>query len=119
MNKFHEAVITGNFKVVAHILRQTDEDVDTPDSDGDTALCLAAINGYVDCCRFLLDHRADPNKKGQQGLTPLHLACGRGHIGCVRLLLNRGAKPDEPDDLGRTPLYYCIEGWYPPLRCDQ
>merc|ERR1719210_2806686 len=41
---------------------------------GQTPLQCAALNGYVRCCRLLLQARADISTCDVEGVTPLHAA---------------------------------------------
>jgi hypothetical protein len=63
------------------------------DSDGDTALALAAMNGNVEAMRVLLDHpSADPAVMMMlgdgQGWIAVMWAAVFGHLGAMRLLLD-------------------------------
>lgn len=47
-------------------------------SIGDTPLTYALARRNVDIVRYLLDHDADPEKRGEHGMTALHVAAGAG-----------------------------------------
>ena len=49
-------------------------DADACDNDGNTALHIAAQNGYKDIIIFLLDNNCKI-KKNKEGLTPIHDCC--------------------------------------------
>jgi uncharacterized protein len=57
---------------------------------------------------LLLDHRADPDARDQQGRTVLHGAASRGALWAVELLLSRHAAVDPVDAMGLTPLHLAV-----------
>ena len=65
----------------------------------------AALKGYVEIARILLDHAARVNEKNAAGAAPLHDAALGGHRDVAALLLDHGADIDARDDSGATPLY--------------
>jgi len=58
--------------------------------------------------RTLLEHGANPHRRGNQGFTALHMACQCGHYQAVRLLIQHGAPLDAQDVIGWTPLHSAI-----------
>ncbi len=75
--------------------------VNTPNSQGETPLMLAAINNQLDLAKVLIQRGADVNKPGW---TPLHYAATRGHREMMRLLLDNEAYIDSESANGTTPL---------------
>jgi len=65
-------------------------DVNAKNSDGNTALHIAAIYGYKDMAEFLLASKADVNGKNNKGETPLRLALSKGHKDVAELLRQQG-----------------------------
>ena len=61
------------------------------------ALPLAAINGYTECVRALLDHGANVKATLDRRTALWHAAYG-GHFEISRLLLEKGADPNEHPD---------------------
>ena len=61
-------------------------------SDGATALMVAASKGHVEIVKALLVAKADVNAKESDGYTALMMASQRGHTGIAKLLL--AAKTD-------------------------
>ena len=58
-----------------------------------TAICTAAINGWVDGLEVLLDHDgALVDSNCAPGVTPLGLSQRFGHESAIRLLVTRGAR---------------------------
>ena len=65
-----------------------------------TPLTAAALYGHTDVVRLLLDHAADPNKRGYRGQTALF--CWKPDV--VRLLLEHEADVNIKDEYGDTAL---------------
>jgi len=79
------------------------------------ALTLAAMFGYVEIVRMLLDAGEDANRYNPIGAhshsTPLHQAALAGHADVVRLLVERGARFDIKDILWQgTPADWAQHG---------
>ena len=56
------------------------------DYDGRTALHLAASNGHIDVCKWLLSRGVRPNPTDRFGGTPLHDAEREGHVNIAHML---------------------------------
>ena len=73
-------------------------------SEGQTALFLAAANGHTDVTKLLLERGADPNLRSR-GYLPLVIALEKEHWADALALLNAGADPDPheqfPSPLGK------------------
>jgi len=61
--------------------------VDLIDTDGMSALHLAAESGHNSICDALLSQKAFVNTKSRAGLTPIHLASLKGFLKLVRSLV--------------------------------
>lgn len=61
-------------------------------------LMHAAEDGHVGVMKLLLDHGANVNEQGVDGLTALHLAAMAGRCQAVTYLLQRGADYEIADD---------------------
>jgi ankyrin repeat protein len=57
-------------------------------------LLEAALLGYLEVVRLLLQGGADPNLADSEGLTPLMHSAREGHLEVARLLLERGVDVD-------------------------
>ena len=75
----------GNTKVVALFL-QAGMDVNTKNSDGQTALMLAAYSGHKDTVKLLLKHGAFINVIDKFGDSALSWAAAENHTDIVNLL---------------------------------
>jgi len=84
-------------------------DVNARDSNGMTALILAADAGCDSIVRFLLEHKASPNLTDRWGQTALMLAAGRNITSCAKLLLAGGAALDIRATNGLTALRYATD----------
>ncbi|OHC75316.1 MAG: hypothetical protein A3H24_08915 [Rhodoferax sp. RIFCSPLOWO2_12_FULL_60_11] len=75
--------------------------VETRNSQDESPLMLAAINGFTEICQQLISKGADVNKPGW---TPLHYAATHGHLAVMNLLLENYAYIDAASPNGSTPL---------------
>ena len=79
-------------------------DVNAKDSQGNTALLIAAQKGVLgDMVRLLLDHGADVNASDSGGSTPLYKAISGGYVNLVKTLIDKGADVNVRAG-SRTPL---------------
>ncbi|KAL4203682.1 hypothetical protein AMTRI_Chr01g105130 [Amborella trichopoda] len=65
--------------------------LDLKDSQGRTALHMAAANGHLEVVDYLIRNGADPNASNMENNTPLHYACLNGHTQVVTKLTLAGA----------------------------
>ena len=87
--------------VVSHV------NLDFQDTQGETALHVAARYGHEACCQLLIDgtseQRASTEITEQTfGWTPLHVASVDGNLEIVKLLIHAGADLSRTDDSGWT-----------------
>ena len=94
------AALTGISRVIQARLAAGD-DVDATDSQGRTALMLAARRGHADACCSLIDAGADITRTSAAGDTALMLATAAGHHAVVRVLHDHAVVTTDP---GREPL---------------
>lgn len=62
-------------------------DPNSSDTEGRTALMLAAGQGQAEVLRTLLEHGSDVLLYDKTGSTALHIAAARGHIECIYILI--------------------------------
>ncbi|XVE76101.1 hypothetical protein DITRI_Ditri12bG0146200 [Diplodiscus trichospermus] len=91
--------------------------IDEPVEDGDTALHLACLYGYLPCVQLLLERGANLEAKDEDGAVPLHDTCAGGFTEIVQLLLDRANGSgcvkrmlDTVDAEGDTPLHHAARG---------
>ncbi|NXY80361.1 PP16A phosphatase, partial [Glareola pratincola] len=85
-------------------LIQDGGDLDAPRDHGATLLHIAAANGYVEVAELLLEHRASPEARDEDGWQPLHAAACWGQVPLVELLVAHGADLEGKSELEETPL---------------
>lgn len=99
------AAIAGDAGAVEQALERAD--VNRPDTDGWTALHIAARTGNIAVCRLLLSRPTiDVNVKNRWKSTPLMIAAGSGNLDVVELLLRhpRTQVDLQAEYYGRTAL---------------
>ena len=80
-------------------------------SGGKTPLHLAARNGHVAACAFLVEEmRCDVDARDDDGQTAAHVAASSGRLETLRLLRANDADLDARDRDGRTPLHVAASG---------
>ncbi|KAM3326265.1 hypothetical protein P3S67_001391 [Capsicum chacoense] len=77
------AVKSGNLDSVQVLI-----ELNSIDSQGRTALHIAAIHGHVEVLQFLVTIGSDSDISDSQGWTALHFAAHQGHVESVDFLLN-------------------------------
>jgi glycerophosphodiester phosphodiesterase len=96
-----------NYIEVVRILIQAGFALNYQDSQGETALHVAARFGHADCARLLLagsrGEIADTEiAESTYSWTPLFIACVDGHLPVVEILIDAGADLDRVDSSGWT-----------------
>jgi ankyrin repeat protein len=76
---------------------------------GLTAFFWACSRGHTECARLLIDHNADVNAKGCNGLDALRAMALLGYLDRVKLLVQNGADVNCQDNFGVTSLMASAE----------
>ena len=98
------AAATGERRLLEHLLANG-MDVDTRNTQGQTALGAAAVEGNTELGRFLLAKGARVDSRTKLlAETPLTQAAQMNRTEMVKLLLENGADPAYRDGTGRTAL---------------
>jgi ankyrin repeat protein len=93
MPLLHHAAMHGSAESIAALVA-LGADAKAADSDGTTALVVAAAGGHLEAVRELLKHDNRPGYVAKYGWTPLIWAAYGDHEPVVKLLLERGAEYD-------------------------
>jgi ankyrin repeat protein len=98
-----DAVQRGDHQAVLALLKGH-ADVNTPQSDGATALHWAASLDDADTTALLIRAGARVDAPNAYGVTPMALAAANGNAAIIGLLLTAGADPNRAVRAGETPL---------------
>ncbi|XP_057674152.1 ankycorbin isoform X1 [Corythoichthys intestinalis] len=104
------AVEHGEAEKVASLVAKKGASAVKLDSEGKSALHVAASRGYTDCLAVLLSHGADPTVADSAGLNPLHLAAKNNHAECCKRLIQSKCPIDAVDCSGRSALHHAALG---------
>ncbi|XP_061657435.1 ankycorbin isoform X3 [Syngnathoides biaculeatus] len=104
------AVEHGEAEKVASLLTKKGASPVKLDSEGKSALHVAASRGITDCLAALLSHGADPTVADAAGLNPLHLAAKNNHAECCKKLIQSKCPVDAVDASGRSALHHAALG---------
>lgn len=99
----HRAALAGKVEAAESAL--ADSDLEALNTEGRTALHLAAKYGHLKMVEFLLEKGAKPDAQGYDGQTPLHLAAEAGEFQVVAALLAQGASANLQDSVGNSALH--------------
>jgi hypothetical protein len=85
-------------------LTERPEDLNHPDYAGNTPLQIAAINGYADIVKLLVDAGCNLDCMNNDKDTPLLDAVDNDHLSVVKVLLDAGVNPRKANVNGEEPL---------------
>ena len=95
------------------LLPELNVSVNTINSDGDTALHLAALYGHTGCARLLLGAGARADIRDENEGVPLHDAAAGGYQDLVLILLDSAPHCISVRDIdGDTPLHNAARGGF-------
>ncbi|KAK1884088.1 Ankycorbin [Dissostichus eleginoides] len=100
------AVEHGEAEKVAPLLAKKGASSVKLDSEGKSALHVAAARGHTDCLSVILAHGADLSITDAAGLNPLHLAAKNNHIECCKKLIQSKCPIDAVDSSGKAALHH-------------
>jgi len=105
-----EAIQDRRLQAVHHLLA-SGADPNAAESDGMTALMLAAANGQLETMDALIQRGADVNARQDRDKTPLYWAASKGQLEAAKFLMDHGAWVSDPDNTRRdkTPLMCAAE----------
>jgi ankyrin repeat protein len=105
--QLRRAVLAGDDPLITK-LASSKAAINSTNSDGVTALMIAAGLGRTAVAKSLLTSGADVNAKSIEGVTALMLAADFGHVETVQLLVDRGAALNEKDKAGFSAMDYAV-----------
>ena len=92
----------GNIEAIQqHVSAGTDLNAKAP-KRGDTPLIVAARLGQTEAAGLLIENRANPNARNNDGNTALHIAAWYCRTEIVKLLLNNGAEVNATSEVEVT-----------------
>uniref|UniRef100_A0A8D8S2F0 Ankyrin repeat domain-containing protein 50 n=1 Tax=Cacopsylla melanoneura TaxID=428564 RepID=A0A8D8S2F0_9HEMI len=101
----HKLCAENNINMLKTFLKSCVElDLELEDNHGQTALNVAAHQGFLEAVQILLEAGANINHTDVEGWTSLRSAAWGGHSSVVKLLLDSGADVNCSDMGGRTAL---------------
>lgn len=80
------------------------------DSEGKSALHVAAARGQAECLAVMVAHGADVSVLDASGFSALHLAAKNNHQDCAKKLIQSKCVVDALDGAGRTALHHAAAG---------
>jgi ankyrin repeat protein len=98
------ACAKGEYDTAKHRLQERPEDINVADYAGNTPLQIAALNGYDDIVRLLVDAGCYLDCVNNDKDTPLLDAVENGHLDVVKILLDAGVNPRKANAYGQEPI---------------
>jgi ankyrin repeat protein len=98
------ACAKGEFQIAKQRLQERPEDINVADYAGNTPLQIAALNGYDDIVRLLVDAGCNLDCVNNDKDTPLLDAVENGHLDVVKILLDAGVNPRKANAYGQEPI---------------
>ncbi|KAK4227707.1 hypothetical protein QBC38DRAFT_363619 [Podospora fimiseda] len=98
------ACAKGEYEVAKTRLQERPEDINVADYAGNTPLQIAALNGYDDIVKLLVDAGCNLDCVNNDKDTPLLDAVENGHLEVVNILLDAGVNPRKANAYGQEPI---------------
>ncbi|OII73263.1 ankyrin-related protein [Cryptosporidium ubiquitum] len=113
LDEFHESIRLQDLEAITIMLNKLCvNNLNTvSNSTGETALLISSKqNGYISytISLYLIEHGADVNMVGMNGVSPLINAVKRSNLPLVALLLLNGANIDYSDNRDLSPLFHSV-----------
>ena len=110
--QFYQATRLGDLNKMHSIVAQLQSHEINTVTNGMTPIMKASSLGREDIVMFLLQHGADPNKRGSSSRTALQYAAERNRLAVARLLIAHGADINGFDNTHLTPLIMAADRRY-------
>ena len=104
----HEALSGGHLNCYDFIAVATHRhhiQVNVKAVDGALPIAIAANEGHLEICRFLLVNTADKNPSNINGTTALHVAAWFGQLEACKLIMEDALDKNPQNHFGQTPLH--------------
>ncbi|KAL2261188.1 hypothetical protein VTK26DRAFT_4603 [Humicola hyalothermophila] len=98
------ACAKGEYETAKQRLQERPEDINIADYAGNTPLQIAALNGYDDIVKLLVDAGCNLDCVNNDKDTPLLDAVENGHLEVVKILLDAGVNPRKANAYGQEPM---------------
>lgn len=98
------ACAKGEYDIAKTRLQERPEDINVADYAGNTPLQIAALNGYDDIVKLLVDAGCNLDCVNNDRDTPLLDAVENGHLEVVNILLDAGVNPRKANAYGQEPI---------------
>lgn len=101
------AIESDNIEEMINLIKHHGASIEARNTEDDTPLIYAVIEGNVPAVKILLQHGANVNAQDEDGNSPLHMAASYGEQNSqalTDLLLQYGANTEIKNDNGDTPL---------------
>ncbi|XP_024311068.1 ankyrin-1 [Brachypodium distachyon] len=108
-----KAAFDGDLRVLKKMAKKVDLRGAKDKKNRQNALHLAASEGHLDCCKFLVEKSGlDVNSVTDTGVTPLFYAALERRVQVMRYLLDHGADPTMSEERGSVLLHNAAEEGY-------
>jgi len=115
-DEIHEAAKSGNLDEVKALAKANPDVFLSRDTNEESALFLAVLNGRKNVVEFLLTNKADVDATNNNGWTPLDCAALKGRKDLAELLIVNGANVIAQGS-GVTTVHDPLHALWPNLYC--
>ena len=98
------ACAKGEYEIAKQRLQERPEDINVADYAGNTPLQIAALNGFDDIVKLLVDAGCNLDCVNNDKDTPLLDAVENGNLEVVKILLAAGVNPRKANAYGQEPI---------------
>lgn len=102
----HYAAMLGYIDIVKYFIDYDAKIINKQDTQGDTALHIAAELNQLEIVKLLIENNANPNLENKKGKTPLMKASSKGNEKIVKYLLDHNADPNHENKKGESALIF-------------
>lgn len=110
--QFYQATAHGDLGTMQNMITQLQPQEINAVSHGMTPIMKASSLGRVDMVEFLIEHGADPNKRGSSQRTALQYAAERNRLPVAKVLIKHGADINGVDTSNLSPLIMAADRRY-------